>query len=114
MPAAARCVRDWFAPKESGQEKGQQLVAEKIVIVVAALELELAGIRRALKTSALFHLGEAGCEEGWIGEQACLLVQCGMGRQRAERTLRLVLEQYQPAVILSLGFCGALAAKLRP
>lgn len=89
-------------------------MAEKIVIVVAALELELAGIRRAMKTSAVFELGEAGYEEGWIGEQACLLVQCGMGRQRAEQTLRLVLEQYQPAVILSLGFCGALAARLRP
>lgn len=90
------------------------MVAEKLVIVVAALELELAGIRRAMKTANVFQIGEARCEKGWIGEQACLLVQCGMGRQRAEQTLRLVLAQDQPSAVLSLGFSGALAAKLRP
>ena len=84
------------------------------MLVVAALELELAGIRRTMKTANVFRMGEALCETGWIGEQACLLVQCGMGRQRAEQTLRLVLEQHQPSAILSLGFCGALAARLRP
>jgi nucleoside phosphorylase len=85
-----------------------------LMLVVAALELELAGIRRTMKTANVVRMGEALCEAGWIGEQACLLVQCGMGRQRAEQTLRLVLAQHQPSVILSLGFCGALAATLRP
>jgi len=84
------------------------------MLVVAALELELAGIRRTMKTANVFRMGEALCEAGWSGEQACLLVHCGMGRQRAEQTLRLVLAQHQPSAILSLGFCGALAATLRP
>jgi adenosylhomocysteine nucleosidase len=52
-------------------------------------------------------------EHGRLGGQDCVLVQSGMGRQRAEQALRAVLAQYQPVAVLSLGFCGAVAATLR-
>ncbi|HEU5367717.1 MAG TPA: hypothetical protein VFU69_04615 [Ktedonobacterales bacterium] len=84
-----------------------------MITVVAALEGEMAGIRHQMKTTHSFHVGEALMEEGWLAGQECLLVQCGMGRQRAERALQFVLQHYQPTAVLSLGFCGALAAKLR-
>jgi adenosylhomocysteine nucleosidase len=84
-----------------------------MITAVAALEGELAGIRRQAKITASFSVGEALVEEGWLAGQECLLVQSGMGRQRAERALAFVLRHYQPSAVLSLGFCGALAAKLR-
>jgi nucleoside phosphorylase len=42
-----------------------------------------------------------------------LLVQSGMGRERAERALEFVLYRYRPSSLVSLGFGGALAARLR-
>jgi nucleoside phosphorylase len=58
-------------------------------------------------------VGEIRMEHGRLGSQDCLLVQSGMGRPRAEHALRAVLERYQPVAVLSLGYCGALAATLR-
>ena len=84
-----------------------------MITAVAALESELAGIRRQMKIASSFSVGETLMEEGWLSGQECLLVQCGMGRQRAERALEFVLQRYRPTAVLSLGFCGALAAKLR-
>jgi nucleoside phosphorylase len=52
-------------------------------------------------------------EEVQLGPWDYLLVQSGMGRERAERALRFVLQRYHPDAVLSLGFCGALAAPLR-
>jgi adenosylhomocysteine nucleosidase len=84
-----------------------------MITVMAALEGELAGIRRQMKIADSSSVDEALLEEGWLAGQECLLVQSGMGRQRAERALNYVLRRYQPSAVLSLGFCGALAAKLR-
>ncbi len=84
-----------------------------MITAVAALEGELAGIRKQMKIASSFRVGEALMEEGWLAGQECLLVQSGMGRQRAERALEFVLGRYQPSAVLSLGFCGALAARLR-
>src|SRR5215831_3558037 len=84
-----------------------------MMIVVAALDSELAGIRHHLELADSFHIGDVRMEHGRLGGQDCVLVQSGMGRQRAEQALRAVLAQYQPVAVLSLGFCGALAATLR-
>jgi adenosylhomocysteine nucleosidase len=84
-----------------------------MITAVAALDGELVGIRRQMKIARSFSVGEALMEEGWLAGRECLLVQCGMGRQRAERALQFVLQRYRPTAVLSLGFCGALAAKLR-
>ena len=84
-----------------------------MVIVVAALDSELAGIRRHLELADAFHVGEVRMEHGRLGGRDCMLVQSGMGRQRAEQALRAVLAQYHPVAVLSLGFCGAVAATLR-
>jgi adenosylhomocysteine nucleosidase len=84
-----------------------------MVIVVAALDSELAGIRRLLELAGSFHVGDVRMEHGRLGGRDCVLVQSGMGRVRAEEALRAVLAQYHPVAVLSLGFCGALAATLR-
>jgi adenosylhomocysteine nucleosidase len=84
-----------------------------MMLLVAALDTELAGIRRHLELADSVTVGEVRMEHGRLGGQDCVLVQSGMGRQRAEQALRVVLAQYQPVAVLSLGFCGALAATLR-
>jgi adenosylhomocysteine nucleosidase len=84
-----------------------------MMIVIAALDTELAGIRRRLELADSFHVGDVRMEHGRLGGQDCVLVQSGMGRQRAEQALRAALRQYQPVAVLSLGFCGAVAAALR-
>jgi adenosylhomocysteine nucleosidase len=84
-----------------------------MVIVVAALDSELAGIRRHLELADSYYVDEVRMEHGRLGGKDCVLVQSGMGRQRAEQALRAVLAQYHPVAVLSLGFCGALDATLR-
>jgi nucleoside phosphorylase len=93
-----------------------------IIMAIAALSSELAGIRRHLRrTGSLTKSAPAAdsgdyirLEEGRVdGWDSLLLVQSGMGRTRAERVLSYVLQQYRPAAVLSLGFCGALDASLR-
>jgi adenosylhomocysteine nucleosidase len=84
-----------------------------MIVVVAALDTELAGLRRHMERADSCNVGDVRMEHGRLGGQDCLLVRSGMGRQRAEQALRSVLAQYQPVAILSLGFCGALAATLR-
>ena len=84
-----------------------------MIMAVAALDSELAGIRRLMKIAGSHKAGEVLIEEGRLCGQDCLLVQSGMGRQRAEEALRYVLQHYQPSAILSMGFCGALDANLQ-
>jgi adenosylhomocysteine nucleosidase len=84
-----------------------------MMIVVAALDSEFAGIRRHLELADSFQVGDVRMEHGQLGGQDCVLVQSGMGRQRAEQALRAALAKYQPVAVLSLGFCGALASALR-
>jgi adenosylhomocysteine nucleosidase len=83
-----------------------------MLTVVAALDSELAGLRRQMEVADPHTVGDVRMEHGRLGDQDCLLVQSGMGRPLAEQALRAVLVQYQPAAVLSLGFCGALAATL--
>jgi adenosylhomocysteine nucleosidase len=84
-----------------------------MITAIAALDSELAGIRRHVKMTGSFNVGGALIEEGLLSGQDFLLVRSGMGKQRAEQAINNVLQHYQPAAILSLGFCGALAATLR-
>lgn len=84
-----------------------------MITAVAALEGELVGIRRQMRVDTSFTEDGALFEQGQVAGRDCLLVQTGMGRQRAERALEAVLQRYTPSAILSLGFCGALASRLR-
>ena len=95
-----------------------------MITAIAALSGELTGIRRHLRRSGSLNLskssnssgnssGSGDVVVGRLAGQDCVLVQSGMGRERAERALRYVLQHYRPTAVLSLGFCGALAAALR-
>jgi adenosylhomocysteine nucleosidase len=84
-----------------------------MITAIAALDSELAGIRRHMRKTGSSNVGGVIVEEGLLGDQDCLLVRSGMGKKRAEQAIQHVLKHYQPAAILSLGYCGALAATLR-
>jgi adenosylhomocysteine nucleosidase len=84
-----------------------------MITAIAALDSELAGIRRYMKVTGTSNIGGALVEDGRLSGQDCLLVRSGMGKQRAEQAIQSVLQRYQPTAILSLGYCGALADTLR-
>jgi adenosylhomocysteine nucleosidase len=84
-----------------------------MITVIAALDSELAGIRRHMKVAGTFNAAGVLIEEGLLSGQDCVLARSGMGKQRAEQAIHHILQTYQPDAILSLGFCGALAASLR-
>jgi adenosylhomocysteine nucleosidase len=83
-----------------------------MITAIAALDSELAGIRRHMKRAGSSKAGGALVEEGLLSGKDCLLVRSGMGKERAEQATRHVLNYYRPAAILSLGYCGALADTL--
>jgi adenosylhomocysteine nucleosidase len=84
-----------------------------MIVAVAALESELAGIRRQMKLACSYLVGQMHIVEGWLAGRECVLAQSGMGRERAEHALALVLHRYRPSAVVALGYSGALAAKLR-
>ncbi len=84
-----------------------------MIVAVGALESELAGIRRQMKLACSYLVGQMKIAEGWLAGRECVLVQSGMGRERAEYALGFVLHRYRPSAVIALGYSGALAAKLR-
>ena len=83
------------------------------IAVVAALSSELTALHK-MTNSALnreiegikLFLGEADGRE-------VILIQSGVGSRRAERATCLLLENYSPSLILSVGYCGGLQPYLR-
>ena len=59
-------------------------------------------------------VGRDGCRtyRGKLGGRDCLLVQTGMGKERAESTTLRILESHPVTAIISLGFAGALTPEL--
>lgn len=55
---------------------------------------------------ALFLAGHASHE--------ILIIQTGMGRHAAEAALQHIIREHKPDLVLSIGFCGALQAGVKP
>ncbi|MGA2286308.1 MAG: hypothetical protein ABSG55_08580 [Dehalococcoidia bacterium] len=78
----------------------------------AATGMEAGGLRKRLNVSEASQ--EKGCriEQGRYGDWDVLLVQFGMGRERAEAAGKSILPRYPLSAVLSLGFAGALVGGL--
>lgn len=81
--------------------------------VFAATDMEVSGLRRRLAVAG--SVREQGCrvERGRYGDLDVLLVQFGMGRERAEVAANVELPRYPLSAVFSLGFAGALVPGLR-
>jgi len=84
-----------------------------MLAIIGALKEELAGIRKRMDVREVSLLANyLVCEGNYRGKDV-LLVQTGMGKEKAEAATRLVLESYHVSLLVSLGFSGALSPELK-
>jgi len=84
-----------------------------MIAILGALKEEVSDLRRQMGFGQV--LTEPACRlyRGEYRRRDVLLVQTGMGRERAETATKLVLERYPVTVLVSLGFAGALTEDLK-
>ena len=84
-----------------------------MLAIIGALREELAGIRKRMDVSEVSLLENYPVCKGNYRGKNILLVQTGMGRERAEAATRLLLDSYPVSLLISLGFSGALSSELK-
>lgn len=84
-----------------------------MIAMVAALNQELAGLKR--RTDIEEHVTETGrgIYRGMLSNKEVVLAFTGMGRERAESAAVSVLERYPVGALISFGFAGSLLPGLR-
>ena len=84
-----------------------------MIAILGALREEVSCLRKRMDVQETIF--EAACIvfRGTWGGRDILLVQTGMGKQRAQAATRLVFERYPVDSLVSFGFAGALAEELR-
>jgi adenosylhomocysteine nucleosidase len=80
----------------------------------SATHLEVAPLRKRLTLTESSRQDGCVIEPGRHGELEVLLVQFGMGKQRAETAAKAILPRYPLSAVISLGFAGALTDRLEP
>ncbi len=82
--------------------------------IITACAHEAALVRRRLRVQQQ-ATGTAGLVwQGVLHYQDVVLLQCGMGPERAAQAVLWLGQHYQLAGVLSVGFAGGLQAELRP
>ena len=80
------------------------------VAIVAALERE---VKPALKRWQMLDSEHEGRHFRFYENDCCVLVCGGIGVDAARRAAELLITRYQPEIIISLGFAGALDATMK-
>ena len=84
-----------------------------MIALLGAFGQEIAGLRRQMAVEEAVANPVCRVYRGRLGGKACLIVQTGIGRQRAEKATGFVLDRYPVTALISLGFAGALTPDLR-
>jgi len=84
-----------------------------MIALFGALREEVSDLRRRMGLEEVLPHPTCRVYKGEYLGRGLLLVQTGVGRQRAETATRLVLDRYAVTTLISTGFAGALAAELR-
>ena len=80
----------------------------KIIAILGAVSEEIAEIKKAMNISNRIRLEKSEAWPGkWLGKDI-VLVRTGIGKQRAKEATRQLIAKFQPEVIISLGYAGAL------
>ncbi len=77
-----------------------------MLAIIGALDEEIAGLRREMTVTEVWR--HPTVYFGRCRGKQVILARSGVGRERAERAARAVLERYPVTVLVSLGFGGAL------
>ena len=83
-----------------------------MLALLGAFAQEIAGLRRQMAIEEVVASPVCRIYRGKLRGKACLLVQTGMGRERAENATHFVLDHYPVTALISLGFAGALTPDL--
>lgn len=82
--------------------------------IITACAHEAALVRRRLRVHQQATSPAGPVWQGVLHQQDVVLLQCGMGPERAGQAALWLGQHYQLAGVLSVGFAGALQAELRP
>lgn len=80
------------------------------IALVAALEREVKAAVRNWQVSEREHEGRS---YKFFENERAVLVCGGIGAEAARRATEAVIQLYQPAIVISVGFAGALGSKLK-
>ena len=84
-----------------------------MIALLGAFGQETAGLRRQMAVEEIVDGSGSKVYRGQLEGKPCLLLQTGIGRKRAEKATRFVLERYPVTAMISLGFAGALTPDLK-
>jgi adenosylhomocysteine nucleosidase len=84
-----------------------------MLAILGAFGQEIVDYRRQMVIEEVVAVPVCRLYRGKFKNRETVLVQTGMGKERAENATRFILEQYPITAIISLGFAGALALELR-
>ena len=82
------------------------------IAILGAVSEEIAGIKRKINISDRVRLDKS---EAWFGKwhgKNIILVRTGVGRKRAKNATHQVIDKFNPEVIISMGYAGALTEGL--
>jgi len=82
--------------------------------IVAALVWELSGLKRRIEKGKLERIEGLRFLSGILAGTEVVLVASGIGQEQAAYAARLLLQRFQPSLLLSIGFAGALQSELQP
>jgi adenosylhomocysteine nucleosidase len=84
-----------------------------MLAITGAFGQEIVDLRRQMAIEEVIARRDFRLYRGKLKNKDTLLVQTGMGKERAENATQFILERYPVTAIISLGFAGALATELR-
>ncbi len=79
--------------------------------IVAALPIEVAPFKAAMRSRRTYSGKTFSVIEGEIAGKVVTLVLAGMGRARAEAAARVLIDGHRPRWVVSAGFAGALTTQ---
>jgi len=107
--AATRAAFDAVNQAESSRQAGPAAVD---VAVVAALGMELGGLIDRLPGAVTIQGSGFRAHFSDVRGRGLLLVESGVGRERAARAATAVIEGHAPRWVISAGFAGGLAPQV--
>jgi 5'-methylthioadenosine/S-adenosylhomocysteine nucleosidase len=84
-----------------------------MLALLGALKEEIVDLRKDMALEEAFTWQGCHIYHGEYRNKAVLLVQTGIGKERAEAATRFILEHYPVTALVSLGFAGALTEELK-
>jgi adenosylhomocysteine nucleosidase len=104
------------APRKSSRATEDEPAIDRVqadVGIVAALKLELDPFLQRCDRLKRYSGGDFTFRGGFLRDIRVATVECGTGRQRAERATQALIDAHAPRWLLSIGFSGALTDQLR-